>query len=161
MGRGLGRLFLFLLPAARPPPPDACHLDPFPTDPRPPSCLALPHQCTSTRMTSHQSAPYLHHPCLAPCRYGFQPHRIAFWIYWQAVVLLWKGVPLYAPPPFATLTEATKGAQHPTIASQQSSAASRPGAGCPFFAWNPSPHGWPWDSWGASPGALQVQVGQS
>ena len=29
-------------------------------------------------------------------RYGFQPHRVAFWIYWQAVVLLWKGVPFYA-----------------------------------------------------------------
>ena len=28
-------------------------------------------------------------------RYGFQPHRVALWIYWQAVLLLWKGVPFY------------------------------------------------------------------
>lgn len=28
-------------------------------------------------------------------RYGFQPHRVALWIYWHAVLLLWKGVPFY------------------------------------------------------------------
>jgi hypothetical protein len=28
-------------------------------------------------------------------RYGFQPHRVALWIYWHAVVLLWKGVSFY------------------------------------------------------------------
>lgn len=31
-------------------------------------------------------------------RYGFQPHRVAFWIYWQAIKLLWKGVHFYSPP---------------------------------------------------------------
>lgn len=29
------------------------------------------------------------------CRYGFQPHRVALWIYWHAVLLLWKGVPFF------------------------------------------------------------------
>lgn len=28
-------------------------------------------------------------------RYGFQPHRVALWIYWHAVLLLAKGVPFY------------------------------------------------------------------
>ncbi|GFH06945.1 plasmid partition, partial [Haematococcus lacustris] len=32
-------------------------------------------------------------------RFGMQPQRIACWIYWHAVLLLWKGVPLYMPPP--------------------------------------------------------------
>jgi hypothetical protein len=34
-------------------------------------------------------------PPLLSCRYGFQPHRVALWIYWHAVLLLWKGVPFY------------------------------------------------------------------
>jgi hypothetical protein len=39
-------------------------------------------------------------PCLLRllCRYGFQPQRVAFWIYWHALLLLWKGVPFYSPP---------------------------------------------------------------
>jgi DUF1365 family protein len=28
-------------------------------------------------------------------RFGFQPQRVALWIYWHAVVLLWKGVPFF------------------------------------------------------------------
>lgn len=32
------------------------------------------------------------------CRYGFMPQRTAFWIYWQAVKLMWKGVPFFSPP---------------------------------------------------------------
>ena len=31
-------------------------------------------------------------------KYGFMPHRVAWWIYWHAAVLLWKGVPFVAPP---------------------------------------------------------------
>ena len=31
-------------------------------------------------------------------RYGFLPQRVAFWIYWQAVVLIWKGVKIHAKP---------------------------------------------------------------
>ncbi|GFH16984.1 DUF1365-domain-containing protein, partial [Haematococcus lacustris] len=34
-------------------------------------------------------------------RFGMQPQRIACWIYWHAVLLLWKGVPLYMPPPMS------------------------------------------------------------
>eukprot|EP00210_Caulerpa_lentillifera_P009423 g8984.t1 len=30
--------------------------------------------------------------------YGFQPHRVALWIYWQAVCLFKKGVPFYGYP---------------------------------------------------------------
>ena len=32
------------------------------------------------------------------CRYGFQPQRIAVWIYWQAAKLLWRGATFYPPP---------------------------------------------------------------
>lgn len=31
-------------------------------------------------------------------KYGFQPQRVAMWIYWQALKLLWLGVPFYGPP---------------------------------------------------------------
>ena len=31
-------------------------------------------------------------------KYGFQPQRVAAWIYMQALVLLWKGVPFFSPP---------------------------------------------------------------
>ena len=31
-------------------------------------------------------------------RYGLQPHRVGLLIYWQAVLLVWKGVPLHSPP---------------------------------------------------------------
>ena len=36
--------------------------------------------------------------CVLVCRYGYQPQRVAFWIYWQAVKLLWRGATFYAPP---------------------------------------------------------------
>mmetsp|Transcript_14570 Transcript_14570/g.39446 ORF Transcript_14570/g.39446 Transcript_14570/m.39446 type:complete len:317 (-) Transcript_14570:567-1517(-) len=69
-------------------------------------------------------------------RYGFLPQRIAAWIYWHALLLYCKGVPLYSPPPRQVLDKATHNATHPCIAS----------TGCPF-AWRPAP-GWPWDTWG-------------
>ena len=31
-------------------------------------------------------------------RFGYMPHRVALWIYYQAVVLLWKGVPVHDIP---------------------------------------------------------------
>ena len=31
-------------------------------------------------------------------RYGFMPHRVAFWIYWQALRLLVMGVPFFGHP---------------------------------------------------------------
>ena len=36
--------------------------------------------------------------CMALCRYGFMPHRVAFWIYWQALRLLIMGVPFFGYP---------------------------------------------------------------
>lgn len=32
------------------------------------------------------------------CKYGYMPQRVAVWIYWQAMVLLWKGAPLFMHP---------------------------------------------------------------
>ncbi|GMH32836.1 hypothetical protein BSKO_00670 [Bryopsis sp. KO-2023] len=43
-------------------------------------------------------------------RYGFQPQRVAFWIYWQAVKLLWKGVSFYSPPDKSYRSEVCKAA---------------------------------------------------
>jgi len=63
------------------------------------------------------------------------PQRIAFWIYWHALLLLYKGVPLYSPPPKQVLERAACGATHPPIAS----------TGCPFV-WRPA-DGWPWQTW--------------
>lgn len=31
-------------------------------------------------------------------QYGLQPHRVAVWIYWHALILLYKGVKFYGPP---------------------------------------------------------------
>lgn len=31
-------------------------------------------------------------------RYGYEPQRLAVWIYWQALQLLRKGVPFSGPP---------------------------------------------------------------
>ncbi|WZN64626.1 DUF1365 domain-containing protein [Chloropicon roscoffensis] len=31
-------------------------------------------------------------------RYGYMPQRVAVWIYWQALVLLWKGAPVFQHP---------------------------------------------------------------
>lgn len=53
-------------------------------------------------------AAYLHCAYLSLCRYGLQPQRIALWIYWQAMVLLAMGVPLYNPPLKAVLERAAQ-----------------------------------------------------
>ena len=42
----------------------------------------------------HQSDP----PRLAWDRYSFMPQRVAVWIYYQALVLVWKGVPVVGHP---------------------------------------------------------------
>ena len=39
-------------------------------------------------------------------KYGYMPQRVAFWIYWQALVLLWKGAPLFMNPPPESYKEA-------------------------------------------------------
>ncbi|BDA45180.1 hypothetical protein COCOBI_06-6630 [Coccomyxa sp. Obi] len=46
-------------------------------------------------------------------RYGFMPHRVAFWIYWQALKLLWKGVPFYGYPSRETRVAAVRMATNP------------------------------------------------
>lgn len=51
--------------------------------------------------------------CKLRCRYGFMPHRVAFWIYWQALRLLWMGVPFFGYPPPESRAEAEKKATNP------------------------------------------------
>lgn len=69
-------------------------------------------------------------------KYGFQPQRVAFWIYWQAVKLMWKGVPFYSPPePSLYRKAATESSDHlPKIST----------TGC-IFEWHPAKN-WPWKS---------------
>ena len=64
-------------------------------------------------------------------KYGFQPQRIAVWIYWHALVLLWKGVSFYPPPSLQTCQTAHDKATHPIS-----------GHGCPYI-WRPAQE-WPW-----------------
>lgn len=64
-------------------------------------------------------------------RYGFQPQRVAAWIYWQAVVLLRKGVPFYGPPCKGYQQTVAKGATHPRCGFGE------------FFVWADA-KGWPW-----------------
>ena len=64
-------------------------------------------------------------------RYGFQPQRVAVWIYWQAVLLLWKGVPFFGPPGQAACAAAGAAATHPPTADGRK------------FVWRPAA-AWPW-----------------
>ena len=47
-------------------------------------------------------------------RYGYMPHRVAFWIYWQAVRLLWLGLPFHGYPPAAAQDAAEAAARNPS-----------------------------------------------
>lgn len=38
-------------------------------------------------------------------RHGCTPHRVAFWIYQQALVVLWKGVQFFPPPGLAAVSK--------------------------------------------------------
>lgn len=84
------------------------------------------------------------------CRYGFQPHRIALWIYWQALVLILKGLPLQGLPSQATKRAAAEGATHPTDA----------GEGGQHFTWRPPPR-WPWNAAAAAVGGGLAGAGQA
>jgi DUF1365 family protein len=65
-------------------------------------------------------------------QFGFQPQRVAFWIYWQAIVLLWKGIAFYSPPdPSAYRRNAEAVANHPKLSDGK------------YFKWRPA-GGWPW-----------------
>lgn len=53
--------------------------------------------------TDSLPVPYMHisimrNKALWRRRYGFMPHRVAFWIYWQALRLLWMSVPFFGYP---------------------------------------------------------------
>ena len=72
-----------------------------------------------------------------PCRYGYQPQRIALWIYWQAVVLLCKGARFfpYPDPGFQARVEA---------AAHNLQCCGGIGS---RFAWQPPKDApWSWDS---------------
>lgn len=58
-------------------------------------------------------------------RYGFQPQRVALYIYWHAVCLLYKGVSFYGPP-----------------GSTVCQSAAKNGGGC-AFSWRPA-QSWVW-----------------
>ena len=64
-------------------------------------------------------------------RYGFQPQRVAFWIYWQAVVLLWKGVRFFAPPSEEYKEKVEAVSKHPKTGDGR------------YFIWRRA-QGWPW-----------------
>ena len=77
-------------------------------------------------------------PRAAPhCRYGYQPQRIAVWIYWQAVRLLWRGAPFLSPP--------AGGDRH------RAGAAAAAAAAAGWVHWQ-GPGSWPWS---AQQGPLQ------
>ena len=83
-------------------------------------------------------------------RYGFQPHRIALWIYWQALVLILKGLPLQGLPSQATKEAAAEGATHPVDAGT---------TGGQHFTWRPPPR-WPWNAAAAMAGGSARGEGQ-
>lgn len=66
-------------------------------------------------------------------RFGFQPQRVALWIYWHAVVLLWKGVPFFGPPSPEFKAAAAAKARHTKTADGRS------------FVWRAA-QSWPWNA---------------
>jgi len=40
--------------------------------------------------------------------YGYMPQRVALWIYWQAMVLVWKGAPMFMHPRLEDYREAVE-----------------------------------------------------
>jgi hypothetical protein len=64
-------------------------------------------------------------------RYGYEPQRVAVWIYWQALLLLRKGVPFYGPP---------SARQKAEIASEL---RADDGKGRRCWTWRPA-SGFPW-----------------
>ena len=58
-------------------------------------CLKIRKRCAVTAMAENICTLSIS-DCMALSRYGFMPHRVAFWIYWEALQLLllwfWGGV---------------------------------------------------------------------
>ena len=75
-------------------------------------------------------------------RYGYQPQRIALWIYWQAAVLLCKGARFFPYPDQGFQARAEGAARNPRCCG---------GAGG-RFVWQP-PRDAPW-SWDAACGGV-------
>lgn len=73
-------------------------------------------------------------PLPGPRRYGFQPQRVAVWIYWQAVRLAFKGCPFYPKPSAASYQQ---GAARAAPSHPREAATGR------WFVWRPTV--WPWD----------------
>lgn len=71
-------------------------------------------------------------------QFGFQPQRVAAWIYWQAVVLLWKGVSFYPPPGDGLIEKVAKSSKHPRTKDGRA------------FVWRGAQE-WPW-KWGSNGG---------
>ena len=61
------------------------------------------------------------------------PHRVAMWIYWQAVVLLCKGVPFHMHPSLETY----RGRVTQELEKKQK--------GTRFLTWDWSNVHWPWN----------------
>ena len=67
--------------------------------------------------------------------HGCTPHRVAFWIYQQALVVLWKGVSFFPPPGLALVSEAGR---------KRGEELEKTGRGCPLRStWRPA-RAWPW-----------------
>jgi len=65
--------------------------------------------------------------------YGYMPQRVAVWIYWQAMVLLWKGAPLF---------------MHPTLDSYRGAVAKEMNQRqkeSKFCSWDWKHVRWPWN----------------
>ena len=66
-------------------------------------------------------------------KYGYMPHRVAMWIYWQAVILLWKGVPFHLHPSLESYKQKVKDEMH----SKQKHVK--------FLTWDWKQVHWPWN----------------
>ena len=71
------------------------------------------------------------------------PHRVALWIYWQAALLLWKGVPFQSHPKYGAAGGAyRRDAAEAERPLRRVAAGARPG-GCPAFAYREA-DAYPW-----------------
>lgn len=66
-------------------------------------------------------------------RYGYEPHRVALWIYWEALQLLRKGVPFFGPPSPTQKAAMQQALRHGDAGSRRR------------WAWQPA-SGFPWSA---------------
>eukprot|EP01025_Chloroclados_australasicus_P002819 TRINITY_DN10644_c0_g1_i1.p1 TRINITY_DN10644_c0_g1~~TRINITY_DN10644_c0_g1_i1.p1 ORF type:complete len:286 (+),score=16.48 TRINITY_DN10644_c0_g1_i1:70-927(+) len=72
-------------------------------------------------------------------RYGYEPFRVAFWIYWQAIILVRKGATFFNPPDKAYYSKLNG----LVTSNGQTSRPARTMKG-QFFQWR-QPKGYPWN----------------